>query len=314
MSFLVAVCATPARAADGQIHEDFSKDPGWQGSKNVPDKSVCVTKTQNFGYSRTRHAGGQPGEIGGTISRSLTPATYAKKTSTRTLNDRLRASGKFSVTQSSGGSSIIFGWFNSQSRGWRTPNSLVFRIDGESGKFRVFFEYGTQTLKTGGGTTFEGRYQTTKTPMHLADGTSHTWALQYDPDAAGGNGEITFSLDDKAYKAALAPGHKSEGAVFDRFGIMNAQVSGETLTPWFDDLVIDGVEEDFVADPGWEGSGNRTTFEDCGVRPPSRLRVSQDELRRRRSGRSRRPDVAHREHASGKRGLLRRPDWPAVAQ
>jgi hypothetical protein len=256
-----------AVADDGLVHEAFSKDPGWEGKTNIPDSSVCVSKTQDFGYSRTRHAGGAIGEIGGNVFRSLTPATYAKWIRPRTLNDSLHASGKFTVTHSEGGSSAIFGWFNHESRGWRTPNSLVFRIDGEAGKFRVFFEYGTQTLKTGGGTTFEGRYQTTKTPMHLADGTSHAWSLDYDPNADEGHGEITFSLDDKIYKAPLAAGHKGEGATFDRFGIMNMQTSGDTMTLWLDDLVIDGQREDFALDPGWEGRGNQATFTDCGIRP-----------------------------------------------
>ena len=88
--------------------------------------------------------------------------------------------------------------------------------------------------------------------MFLADGESHTWSLDYDPAGADGAGQITFALDGKVYKAALTPGHKTDGAVFDRFGIMNVQISGRSITPWLDDLVIDGVREDFSADPGWE--------------------------------------------------------------
>jgi hypothetical protein len=82
----------------------------------------------DFGYSRTSHAGGAAGEIGGRVWRSLTPAYYAKRIAPRTLNDRLRASGRFSVTQSHGSGGVMVGWFNSASRGWRTPNSMVFRI------------------------------------------------------------------------------------------------------------------------------------------------------------------------------------------
>ncbi len=271
LAWIVLLCAAagPAAAETGlrQATQDFSQDPGWEGSKNLPDPSACVTKVQAFGFSPTRHAGGKKGEIGGRVSRSVRPATYAKKIPIRTLNQRLRASGRFSVTHSEGGSGVLVGWFNSTSRGWRTPNSLVFRIDGEAGKFRVFFEYGTQTWKTGGGTTFEGRYQTTKTPLLVADGKPHTWSLAYDPAGAGGAGEITFTLDGKVYRAALERGHKEEGAVFDRFGIMNVQISGSDITLWLDDVVIDGDREDFSTDPGWEGRRNRVRFTDTVIRP-----------------------------------------------
>jgi len=266
---VVSVAVGPAAAETNvrQVTQDFSQDPGWEGKKNLPDPSACLTKVQAFGFSPTRHADGQTGEIGGRVSRSQRPATYAKKIPVRTLNQRLRASGRLSVTHSEGGSGVLVGWFNSTSRGWRTPNSLVFRIDGEAGKFRVFFEYGTQTWKTGGGTTFEGRYQTTKTPLLLADGKPHAWSLAYDPAGAGGAGEIAFTLDGKVYRAALERGHKQEGAIFDRFGIMNVQISGSDITPWLDDLVIDGVREDFSTDPGWEGRGNRVRFADAVIRP-----------------------------------------------
>ncbi len=162
---------------------------------------------------------------------------------------------------------MLFGWFNATSRGWRTPNSLVFRIDGEDGCFRVLFEYGTQTYKTGGGATFEGRYQTTRTPMIPADGTPHTWTLAYDPNGPDEAGRITFTLDGRDYHAEVSPEHKAEGAVFDRFGIMNVQLPGNAITVWFDDLVIDGRKEDFSDRPRWEAHGNRDTFRDCVVRP-----------------------------------------------
>jgi len=266
---LVLIGVLPTARADdvARVREDFGRDPGWEGRNAVAPPSACVEKVQDFGFSATRHAGGSVGEVGGRIWRSLTPAYYAKKITARTLNDRLHASGRFSVTHSDSSSGVLIGWFHSASRGWRTPNSLVFRIDGETGCFRVFFEYGTQTWKTGGGTTFEGPYQTTKTPMIPADGRTHAWSLDYEPAGAGGNGEIILVLDGQRYVAPLEKGHKAEGAVFDRFGILNVQNSGNSLTLWLDDLEFDGRREDFSADPVWEGVGNRVTFKDCAIRP-----------------------------------------------
>ncbi len=151
-AFMFALVAAPGGAV-----ESFDRDPGWDALNNRPGGDIGVTREQAFGYSRSAHAGGQPGEIGGRVERTFTPAYYAKPIPEKTLNDRLEASGRFSVTQCDGGG-VLVGWFNENSRGWRTPNSLSFRIDGAGGKYRVFFEYGTQHWKTyGEGPTGTGR-------------------------------------------------------------------------------------------------------------------------------------------------------------
>src|SRR5687768_11368041 len=127
----------------------------WEGYRNrlVPEPRP-VTR-QDFGH--------RDGKIGGWIQRSTTPAWYARVIEPVTLQQPLKASGKFSVPHCEGGSGVLFGWFNAQSRGWRLPNSLVVRLDGNGNNHWVFFEYGTRSWFTGGGATFEGRYQTTKT-------------------------------------------------------------------------------------------------------------------------------------------------------
>jgi len=247
--------------------ESFGNDPGWEAVNNIPPEDACQEKTQDFRYRDTSRAGGKPGEIGGWLYRSLTPSYYAAPIEKKTLEDTLKASGRFAVTQSQAGSGVLIGWFNSASRGWRTPNSLAVRIDGEDGKFRVFFEYGTRNWQTGDGTTFEGRYQTTTTPMHPADGTPHQWSFEYHPDGAGGQGEMTFTLDGTVFRAALAEGHKKDGALFDRFGVFNQQISGNGMEIYFDDLSIDGGKLPFDQEPGWEGLNNEVTFLDCAVRP-----------------------------------------------
>jgi hypothetical protein len=79
-------------------------------------------------------------------------------------------------------------------------------------------------------------YQKTPTKPFPADGTVHAWSLKYDPDAAAGNGQITFVLDDKTYTRALSPGHKSDGATFDRFGILGVGTAGNVMQAYFADL------------------------------------------------------------------------------
>lgn len=264
---IIALAWATASGA-GAVLEDFSSDPRWEGRNNLPTSDAGVDKTQDFGWTDTHYAGGAAeGEIGGTVWRSLQPSYYALPIGPKTLDDTLHASGSFAVTHSEGGSGLLIGWFNSASRGWRTPNSLAFRIDGESNAYRVFFEYGTRHWKTGGGQTFEGPYQTTTTPMPKADGARHTWELTYDPEGSEGRGEIVFVLDGIAYRAALEPGHKEDGAVFDCFGMFNQQIAGDRMTVYLDDVRVDGASYGFDADPGWEGVNNRMAFRDTARRP-----------------------------------------------
>ena len=269
-------------AATAQTNENvqsFDTDPGWEIFGEHAMGAPVKQTVQDFGWRASNKAGGAAaGEVGGTISRSVTPAWYAKKIPTKTLGDRLHASGRFSVTRTDSSSCMLFGFFNENSRGWRANNYMVMRFSGEGGgKNRpeskrdpyswVFYEYGTRHWRVGGGATFEGIYQTTEDPPLKSDGAPHDWSLDYDPDGADGLGEITFTLDGKTFKRALTEGHKAEGAEFNRFGLLNAQVAGSSMDVYFDDLTINGKPEDLSQDPDWEGHGNEITFADRDVRP-----------------------------------------------
>lgn len=248
----------------------FGSDPKWESERSrLLDTRPRPSVRQAFGYSRSRRAGGRAtGEIGGWIQRSVTPAWYALRVPACGLDQRLEASGRFAVTRADGGSGMLFGWFHETSRGWRAPNSLVLRLDGNGGRFWVFFEYGTRSWRTGCVGCFEGdRYQTTPTRPFAADGSPHDWRLAYDPDANGGNGLVRFTLDGFTRELPLAPGHRREGATFNRFGMVNLQVSGDGMEAYFDDIVLNGRRIGFDADPGWEGSGNRSTAMERFVRP-----------------------------------------------
>src|SRR5262245_706705 len=268
---IIILCLASICLADNPTlrDADFSSNPNWDAFRNRLLPNPPRITRQDFGWRNSQHANGKfGGEIGGWIQRSATPAYYAAEIPQKTLNDKLTASGRFSVTKDDGGSGMLFGWFNKDSRGWRTPNSLTFRLDGNGGKYWVFFEYGTQHWLAGGKGCFIGeRYQTTASKPCLADGTVHTWKMSYDPQAAGGRGSISFTLDDTTYTCDLAEGHKADGATFDRFGMFNQQTSGNGMEVWFDDIELDGKPIDFATDPKWEARGNQTQFEDRVVRP-----------------------------------------------
>jgi hypothetical protein len=263
-TLMVVPFLSPAETRPSGLRtQNFDSDPGWESFRSHLKPDPTRITRQDFGPRRGDHFAKTGSEIGGWVQRSATPARFAKSIPAKTLHDRLSASGKFAVTKSLGNSGMLFGWFNQTSRGWRTPNSLVFRIDGEKNTFRVFFEYGTQHWLTGGGGCFEGEhYQTTPTPPFPADASVHTWNLDYNPD---GDGLITFTLDGKKYERAFATGHKEDGATFDQFGIFNQQSSGNGLEVYFSDLVIDGKPE--TAFDSWQGKGNKAEFPERVVRP-----------------------------------------------
>jgi hypothetical protein len=245
--------------------EAFDSEPAWVGVNNHPEVPDCIQVDQDFGYNAgTSFAGGSAGEIGGKIWRAARRAYYGRSIATRTFQDSVSASGKFAVTRSDGASGFLFGWFNSvPSAGWRNNNSLAFRIDGERGFYRVYFEYGTQNWSTG--TVTIDRRSDFEYP---SDGTVHTWSLSYDPNGNGGTGSIYFVLDDSSWTLNLSAGHKEEGAVFDRFGLWNRQTeASRPVWVYLDDLVLDGSPEGFATDPGWIGEDNRKSYLDCEVEP-----------------------------------------------
>jgi hypothetical protein len=108
-------------------------------------------------------------------------------------------------------------------------------------------------------------------PAIKNDGTRYTWTLDYDPLAADGSGEFRCTVrshspqleefERKTFTVALPPGYKEQGTRFDRFGLMNSEKPGNSLTIYFDDLVYDGTAEAFSADAGWIGVGNQTSYQ-----------------------------------------------------
>ena len=271
--------------------ETFDRDPGWEARNNrIPPKSGQMVK-QDFGYSPTHFAGKAAGEIGGRVQRSTTPAQYAAAlTPAKTLNDKLSASGSFAITSSHASAGVFFGFFNSQQPGGsgRPISSLGMDMDfeGKGGRLAVRLRSDANTCCG----TFVTPYLPGKfrpTPIKN-DGTPYHWTLDYDPQAAGGNGRFTFTLrsdthttqdygplpppsereaqarfpNTTTFAVDLPPELRKEGATFDRFGMINGMKAGGAVTLFFDDVQSNGQTQDFSQDPGWIGAGNRVEFED----------------------------------------------------
>jgi hypothetical protein len=95
--------------------EDFSKDPNWTGTNNhLKFEDREQGGAHDFGFSaESNHAGGKPGEIGGTIWRSGSYGYYADHVGSLTLTNRLEARGKIILKAGPPDSGMYLGWFNS---------------------------------------------------------------------------------------------------------------------------------------------------------------------------------------------------------
>jgi hypothetical protein len=254
------LCVLLASGATASEHKaGAGSDPQWEGFRNRLLPATTRVTRQDFGLQETN-------QIAGWIQRSTVPAWFARVIPEVTLEDELHASGTFAVTKAGGSSGVLFGWFNETSHGWRTPNSLAVRLDGNGRKYWVFVEYGTQHWLTGGLGCFEGpRYQTTPTKPLPADGKAHRWSLRYLPRAAGGQGEIRFVLDGQEYVCPLAPGHKADGATFNRFGVFNHQTTGDGMEVCFSEVSLQG--KPLAQDARWDGKGNHAEYQERVLRP-----------------------------------------------
>jgi hypothetical protein len=258
--------------------ERFDKDPGWEGHNNRVRPEVVKTVHQGFGYRTTNFAGKEKGEIGGTIWRSATTAYYAAEIPARTLNDRLSASGTFALTDSAGSSGVFFGWFNCDAG---RESSLGFHLAGQGAGARLTLRLVTGMNRACGTKVTPWVVDKDKPkgqrkyrpPAINNDGTRYTWALDYDPQANDGQGEMQFTIrgngkepqefEGKTFKVALPKGYRDQGTSFDRFGMLNKPKAGNPMTIYFDDLRYDGKAEDFSRDPGWAAVGNEATFDDA---------------------------------------------------
>jgi hypothetical protein len=177
--------------------ELFNRDPGWEGFNNrlKPDPQDIRTVIQSFGYTRTHLAGGKAGEMGGTITRTAVPAFYADKIPIKSLEDKMTASGKFSVDPMEGNSGVWFGWFNAaQEAGCARPKgALGLDFDFERGGARLAVRMSNQQNKFCG--TFITPYLPgIFRPAPLHPHTPYVWTLTYDPQANAGNGRIEFTV------------------------------------------------------------------------------------------------------------------------
>src|SRR2546421_9329072 len=188
------------------------------------------------------------------------PAFYGKVIAPMSFNDSLSASGILNVPQ--GGGHTLIGFFNAETvNEWRTPNTIALQTYGRGTYFLAYLEYGTGLWRAGG-TSFGGE-------AAIPSGAANSpFSLNYDPNGAGGLGAVTATLGDYSTVMTLDSGHKADGAMFNRFGILNVMKSADDPGQiWLDNVTINGEPHSFNSDPGWDELNNRNTYISANVRP-----------------------------------------------
>lgn len=255
----------------GERTESFDREPDWEAHNNTLGQKQGRAVRQDFGYAKTTHVNDTRGEIGGWVTPAAEPAYYAAALDSTGFAKPLSASG--TLYYESGGGHVLIGFFNKDTiNEWRTPNTIVLRLSGRGDTFYAYVEYCTCRWRAGGDdpqgfstlNSKTGRQELLELPAkrHLK------WTLNYDPQGNGGQGTITATIDKHQAICHLAPGHKQDGATFNRCGILNVMKSidgGGEL--WLDDLNIQGRALDLATDPGWEALGNRREYQTHIVRP-----------------------------------------------
>src|SRR5262245_14650477 len=203
-ALLLAVGAGVARSDEKPVmkRESFDRDPGWDAHNNRIVPKEYPTIVQDFGYSKTHHAGKAAGELGGQVWRAAEPAYYADKIGPKTLDEPLSASGAFAITKTTPGGGVFFGFFRAEQpgAGGRPIASLGLHLDSEhsGGRLAVRLITGkNQSCGTFVTPFIPGKFR--PTPIRN-DGTRYAWKLDYDPQAAGGKGRFVFTLRSDAHK------------------------------------------------------------------------------------------------------------------
>jgi len=258
----------PLRAATRQEHFDH-EPPNWEGINNHNTNFPARTVTQDFGYNGgSRHIGERPGEVGGKINPAGEAAYYGYRLSKEIHLDKpMSTSGKILVLAGHG--HFLLGFFRVDTLNeWRTPNTMVARINVRGEGFHCHLEYCSSRWRAQAGVIGEIVPGERVSAKLIACGRVYDWQLVYEPKGDGGNGLLTLTLGDRTATCKVGPEGRADGASFTHFGLLPVLKAWDNPGEvWLGEVTINGKHFDFATDPEWDHLNNRRTYITTNTRP-----------------------------------------------
>lgn len=270
LSVLLASAAMVQLAAAALRFESFDREPpNWEGFNNRSVAFEPKRVVQDFGFSAsTSHAGGKAGEVGGRINPAGEPAWYGYRLpKALTFDTPMSAEGRILVAKGSG--HCLLGFFHTNTLNeWRTPNTLVARINARGETYHCHFEYCTSGWRAGAGVIGKIVPGRSITPIEVPGGKPHRWKMTYEPGGADGKGLLTFTLNEVTATCEIEADHRRDGITVTHFGLLPVMKTWDGPGDiWIDDVVINGEQFEFNNDPRWEAFNNRRTYVTTDTRP-----------------------------------------------
>ncbi len=222
---------------------ELSQDPHWEGRNN---ESKYVEPNfhgmHSYGWSQSNWAGNQPGEIGGLFWRTEAQdplfSYYGDDVGELTLDDPISFSGTICFTDGMTDAAAYFGFFNRdnqqekftaerQDAAFPMPNMMGIHIADLTAVGYYFAPLVSSSDRQAVSESCE---------VFVPDRRRRHFSYVYDPQANGGTGRATVTLDDRAYELDLTPEQRKSGALFNRFGLANVRGGGHSVEFYLDDL------------------------------------------------------------------------------
>ena len=151
---------------------------------------------------------------------------------------------------------------------WRTPNTLVLRINPRGENYHCHLEYCSSKWRAEAGVVGEIIRGERLRPVEIPSGKSYAFDLKYEPPAADRKAAFTLKLGEWTARCEIVPEHFADGATFTHFGILPIPKTWDSPgQAYLDDVTINGARFDFSFDPNWDSLNNRRYYLSADTRP-----------------------------------------------
>jgi hypothetical protein len=223
---------------------DLSQDPRWIGHNNRASWTEPDFQSMNdFGWAQSNWAGVAPGELGGLAWR-VEPhdsgfGYYADEIGMLTMDDPIAFSGQICFVDGMTDASVFFGYFNRDAFmvplgagdvdvAYPRPSMMGFGLNDVTAVGYYFAPLCSAADRSSRKDANRFTFSPDRKPC--------AFSVIYDPEANGGVGRVTYSIDGKEGGFDLTVEQRNAGARFDRFGMASVRSGGNSVELYVDDL------------------------------------------------------------------------------